>query len=287
MAEIEFDPDTYEPLPVYKPARHPRADRQGAGHARRGRAAADRRRRRHHQRRRRRAAGRVRRADRRAGRPDPDGLGHDPRRPPAERRHGRAADLAPLRQRDDAGSPTSSSASATAGPTGTPAASTPTRAGRTFVHVDIEPTQIGRVFAPDYGIVVRREGGAGAVRRGRAREAAGRCPTARRGPTQCQRAQAHPAAPHALRQRPDQAAAGLRGDEPRLRPGRRATSARSGCRRSPAAQLLHVYRPRHWINCRPGRPARLDACPAALGVRHGRPGQPRSSRCPATTTSSS
>src|SRR6201986_524020 len=26
-------------------------------------------------------------------------------------------------------------------------------AGRTFVHVDIEPNQIGRVFAPDYGIV--------------------------------------------------------------------------------------------------------------------------------------
>src|SRR3954452_24111908 len=25
--------------------------------------------------------------------------------------------------------------------------------GRRFVHVDIEPTQIGRVFAPDYGIV--------------------------------------------------------------------------------------------------------------------------------------
>ena len=24
--------------------------------------------------------------------------------------------------------------------------------GRTFVHIDIEPTQIGRVFAPDYGI---------------------------------------------------------------------------------------------------------------------------------------
>jgi tartronate-semialdehyde synthase len=27
------------------------------------------------------------------------------------------------------------------------------RAGRTFVHVDIEPTQVGRVFAPDYGVV--------------------------------------------------------------------------------------------------------------------------------------
>ena len=25
--------------------------------------------------------------------------------------------------------------------------------GRKFVHVDIEPTQIGRVFTPDYGIV--------------------------------------------------------------------------------------------------------------------------------------
>src|SRR3978361_1575134 len=25
--------------------------------------------------------------------------------------------------------------------------------GRTFVHVDIEPTQIGRVFTPDFGIV--------------------------------------------------------------------------------------------------------------------------------------
>ena len=27
------------------------------------------------------------------------------------------------------------------------------RAGRTFVHIDIEPTQIGRIFTPDFGIV--------------------------------------------------------------------------------------------------------------------------------------
>ncbi len=27
------------------------------------------------------------------------------------------------------------------------------RAGRTFVHIDIEPTQIGRIFPPDYGVV--------------------------------------------------------------------------------------------------------------------------------------
>ena len=30
-------------------------------------------------------------------------------------------------------------------------------AGRTFVHVDIEPTQIGRIFAPDYGIASETE----------------------------------------------------------------------------------------------------------------------------------
>ena len=53
MAEIEFDPDTYEPLPVYKPAATRAQVEQGAGHAGRGRAAADRGRRRHHQRRRR------------------------------------------------------------------------------------------------------------------------------------------------------------------------------------------------------------------------------------------
>ncbi|MCK7473155.1 MAG: thiamine pyrophosphate-binding protein [Rhodopseudomonas palustris] len=35
MAEIEFDIDTYEPLPVYKPRRHAQADREGARHAER------------------------------------------------------------------------------------------------------------------------------------------------------------------------------------------------------------------------------------------------------------
>ena len=61
MAEIEFDLDTYEPLPVYKPRGDPRAGREGARDAERGRAAADRRRRRHHQRRCVGSAGRVRR----------------------------------------------------------------------------------------------------------------------------------------------------------------------------------------------------------------------------------
>ena len=59
------------------------------------RAAADRRRRRHHQRRRRRPAGRVRRTDRRAGHPDPDGLGHHPGHRPCRRCPSRVSRMAP------------------------------------------------------------------------------------------------------------------------------------------------------------------------------------------------
>ena len=49
------------------------------------------------------------------------------------------------------------------------------RADRTFVHVDIEPTQIGRVFPPDYGDRLRRRRRARAPRRGRPSAPAGRC----------------------------------------------------------------------------------------------------------------
>src|SRR4029453_2792037 len=37
------------------------------------------------------------------------------------------------------------------------------RRGRRFVHVDIEPTQIGRVFPPDYAIVSHAGAGVGSV----------------------------------------------------------------------------------------------------------------------------
>ena len=47
----------------------------------------------------------------------------------------------------------SCSASAIAGRIGTRVASTSIPAGRTFVHIDIDPTQIGRVFSPELGIV--------------------------------------------------------------------------------------------------------------------------------------
>ncbi len=72
--------------------------REGARHAAGGRQAAHRGGRRHHQRRRERAAGRVRRADRRARHSHADGLGHHSRRPSADGRHVRPADQPSLRQ---------------------------------------------------------------------------------------------------------------------------------------------------------------------------------------------
>ena len=59
--------------------------------------------------------------------------------------------------------------------------------GRTFVHVDIEPTQIGRVFAPDYGIVSDAKAALELfVEVARERRPPARCPTAPRGPQECQ-----------------------------------------------------------------------------------------------------
>ena len=152
LTEIEFDPETYEPLPVYKPAAT-RAQIEKAIALPPGvRAPADRRRRRHHQRRRLRPPGRVRRADRHPGRPDPHGLGHPSRTTTTLNAGMVGLQTSTATATRRSWSRTSSSASATAGPTATPASWTCTREGRTFVHVDIEPTQIGKIFAPDYGI---------------------------------------------------------------------------------------------------------------------------------------
>ena len=209
MAEIEFDIDTYEPLPVYKPTatrkQVEKAHRDAAG----GRAAADRRRRRHHQRRRVRAAGGVRRADRRAGDPDADGLGHDPRRPPADGRHVRPADQPPLRQRDDAGERLRARHRQ---PLGEP----PHRLGRGLLQGPQVRARRHRADADRPRVRarprhrVRRQGGARAVRRRGARDegrrqAEGPQRLGRRVP----RAQAHAAAQDQLRNGADEAAARL------------------------------------------------------------------------------
>ena len=158
-------------------------------------------------------------------------------------------------------------------------------AGRTFVHVDIEPTQIGRVFAPDYGIV----SDAGAALRlfvevARERQGAGRSGPRRLGGAVPSPA-GHHAAAHPLRQRADQAAAGVRGDEPGVRPGDpvrqhdRPVADRGGAvpARLPAAALDQRG---------PGGPAGLDDAGRARRLRW-RTRTRRWWRCPATTTSSS
>ncbi len=238
----------------------PRPDRAGARHARRGAAAADRRRRRGHQRRRRGAARRVRRADRRPGGPDADGLGHDPRRPSAQRR------MVGLQTSRRYGNASMLAADFVLG-IGNRWANRHTggldtyTAGRTFVHVDIEPTQIGRVFAPDYGIV--SDAGAALelfVEAARERDLPDRsewaeeCGERKRTMLRKTNFDAVPIKPQRVYQEMNRAF----GEDVRY-------VSTIGLSQIQAAQLLHVYRPRHWINAGQAGPLGWTV-PAALGV---------------------
>jgi len=138
-------------------------------------------------------------------------------------------------------------------------------AGRTFVHVDIEPTQIGRVFAPDYGIV----SDAGAALRlfvevARERAAAGALPDRSAWAHSCQARKGEllrrtdfddiPVKPQRVYQ------------EMNLAFGRDTRYVTTiGLSQIQAAQLLHVYRPRNWINAGQAGPLGWTL-PAALGV---------------------
>jgi tartronate-semialdehyde synthase len=139
------------------------------------------------------------------------------------------------------------------------------RRGRTFVHIDIEPTQIGRVFAADYGIVSdARSALTLLVSAARERRAAGLLPdrsawarecAARKG-TMLRRTHFDdaPVKPQRVY------------EEMNLAFGRdvRYVSA-IGLSQIAAAQFLHVYHPRHWINCGQAGPLGWTV-PAALGV---------------------
>src|SRR5690606_24890358 len=137
--------------------------------------------------------------------------------------------------------------------------------GRTFVHVDIEPTQIGRVFAPDYGIVsdaraaltlftevARERLAAGAVPdwSGWAAECAERKRTMLR--------KTHftdvPIKPQRVYEEMNKAFD---------RDTRYVTTI--GLSQIAGAQFLHVYEPRHWINAGQAGPLGWTG-PAALGV---------------------
>ncbi|MGW1881514.1 glyoxylate carboligase [Streptomyces sp. NPDC001970] len=137
--------------------------------------------------------------------------------------------------------------------------------GRKFVHVDIEPTQIGKIFAPDYGIASDAKAALELfVEVAKELKAAGRLPdrTEWIASTQERKATLHrrthfdnvPLKPQRVYEEMNRAF----GPETRY-----VTTI--GLSQIAGAQMLHVYRPRHWINCGQAGPLGWTI-PAALGV---------------------
>ncbi|WP_159685130.1 glyoxylate carboligase [Streptomyces sp. Tu 2975] len=137
--------------------------------------------------------------------------------------------------------------------------------GRTFVHVDIEPTQIGKIFAPDYGIASDAKAALELfVEVSKELKAAGRLPDRR-------------AWVDATNERKATLQRRTHFDNVPLKPQRvyeemnRAFGPETryvttiGLSQIAGAQMLHVYRPRHWINCGQAGPLGWTI-PAALGV---------------------
>jgi tartronate-semialdehyde synthase len=144
-------------------------------------------------------------------------------------------------------------------------------AGRTFVHVDIEPTQLGRIFAPDLGIA--SDAGAALelfVEVAGELKAAGGLPDRSAWAASAQERRATlqrrthfddvPIKPQRVYEEMNKAF----GPETRY-----VTTI--GLSQIAGAQLLHVYRPRHWINCGQAGPLGWTV-PAALGVARADPG---------------
>ena len=137
--------------------------------------------------------------------------------------------------------------------------------GRKFVHIDIEPTQIGRVFAPDYGIV----SDAGAALKllveiatdwrggNKLKDWSGwvnECRERKRTMLRRTHFENVPIKPQRVYEEMNKAF-------------RRETCYVStiGLSQIAAAQFLHVFKPRHWINCGQAGPLGWTV-PAALGV---------------------
>ncbi|MEU0844513.1 glyoxylate carboligase [Streptomyces sp. NPDC005962] len=144
---------------------------------------------------------------------------------------------------------------------------------RTFVHVDIEPTQIGRVFAPDYGIVSDARAALELfVEAARELKAAGELTDRADWADSCRRRKGSmlrkthfdqvPVKPQRVYEEMNRA----------FGPETRYVST-IGLSQIQAAQMLHVYRPRHWINAGQAGPLGWTV-PAALGVATADPDAP-------------
>jgi tartronate-semialdehyde synthase len=139
-------------------------------------------------------------------------------------------------------------------------------AGRKFVHIDIEGTQIGRVFAPDYGIV---SDAAAALKMlldvatewktaGRLRDWSAWVKACRKRKKEMKRKTHFDAVPL----KPQRVY-----EEMNKVFGRETCYVSTiGLSQIAGAQFLHVFKPRHWINCGQAGPLGWTL-PAALGVR--------------------
>ena len=138
--------------------------------------------------------------------------------------------------------------------------------GRKFIHVDIEPTQIGRVFAPDYGIVSDAKVALEMfVKTAKEWKAQGRLADRSQWVGECQ-------------QRKGTMHRKTNFDSVPMKPQRvyqcmnRAFGedvcyiSTIGLSQIAGAQFLHVYKPRHWINCGQAGPLGWTIS-AALGVK--------------------
>jgi tartronate-semialdehyde synthase len=145
--------------------------------------------------------------------------------------------------------------------------------GRTFVHVDIEPTQIGRVFTPDLGIVSDAKAALDLfVTVAREWQAAGTLPDRGAWLESCNERKrtmlrrTHftetPVKPQRVYEEMNRAF------------GRDTVYVSTiGLSQIAAAQFLHVYAPHHWINCGQAGPLGWTI-PAALGVCAAETGNP-------------
>ncbi|TFH55888.1 glyoxylate carboligase [Glutamicibacter arilaitensis] len=146
------------------------------------------------------------------------------------------------------------------------------RAGRKFIHVDIEGTQIGRVFSPDLGITSDAGAAIDAILEVvRERKAAGTLPdySAWASEATARKSTGHrktnfenvPIKPQRVYQEMNAAF------------GADTTYVSTiGLSQIAGAQMLHVYKPRNWINAGQAGPLGWTG-PAALGVVRGKPGE--------------
>ncbi len=154
--------------------------------------------------------------------------------------------------------------------------------GRKFVHVDIEPTQIGRVFGPDFGIVSDAKAALELfVEVACDMKKAGKLKDRSAWAEKCQHRKKN-----MLRR--------SHFDEVPLKPQRvyeemNEAFGRDTCyvttiglSQIAGAQFLHVYNPRNWINCGQAGPLGWTAAACARRARRPPEGR-RSSRYPAIT----